>query len=244
MSTSKSITGDIVPVRLMALLISEIYKSIQGETRFAGHPCTFVRLTACDLRCSYCDTEYAFSGGVRRENAEILSEVEKIGTKLVTVTGGEPLLQKEVLPLISSLLDAGHTVLIETSGAHPIDVIDDRAVVVLDVKCPSSGESERNLLENFSQLKPDDEIKFVIASHEDYTWAKTFIKEHNLSIHPHIQFSWAAPPPTREELKEFPEDHTPLSLGELADMILGDGLEVRFMPQVHKIIWPDQIQSL
>src|SRR5271156_6583287 len=153
------------------LTINEIFYSIQGESTFAGQPCVFVRLTGCDLRCTYCDTEYAFYEGKRRTLGEIMAEVEKHPCKLVEVTGGEPLLQKRVHTLMSRLCDAGYTVLIETSGAHDISPVDTRVHRIMDLKTPSSGEVARNRMENLPLLGPRDEIKFVIGSDEDYAWA-------------------------------------------------------------------------
>lgn len=222
------------------LSIKEIYKSIQGETSFAGLPCTFVRLAACDLRCSWCDTEYAFAGGKPATVDEVLDKVSALNVPLVTVTGGEPLLQPDVFPLISGILDGGRTALVETSGAHDISTLDRRAVVVMDLKCPSSGENEKNLMSNVGLLKPTDELKFVIASREDYDWAR---KTLSRLTHPRILFSWAAPGPESDELKKFPAGHHRISKEELAELILADGLTVRYLPQVHKIIWGETATS-
>ena len=169
------------------LVINEIYLSLQGESTFAGLPCIFIRLTACDLRCSYCDTAYAFTEGKKKSLAEILAEMKKLAAPfskfqfstfnsqlpLVELTGGEPLLQKNSLPLMKSLCDEGFTVLLETSGAHDISQVDPRVHRIMDLKCPSSGEVERNRWENLNHLKATDEIKFVIGTREDYDWAKS-----------------------------------------------------------------------
>src|SRR6187549_2624957 len=152
--------------------INEIYQSIQGESSYAGLPCVFVRLTFCDLRCTYCDTEYAFYKGDKRPVNEILEEVLKIDCPLVEITGGEPLLQKNVLPLMTALCDANRTVLIETSGAHDISVIDPRVHRIMDLKTPGSGECHRNMMSNVSHLKRGDEVKCVIGSREDYEWSR------------------------------------------------------------------------
>src|SRR3954447_7339530 len=149
------------------LTINEIYHSIQGESTWAGEPCVFVRLTFCDLRCTYCDTEYAFYEGKKRQLSEIISEVASFGCPLVEITGGEPLLQKNVLPLMTMLCDAGHTVLLETSGAHDISRVDDRVHRIMDLKTPGSGEADKNLLSNIDCLTARDEVKFVIGSRED-----------------------------------------------------------------------------
>lgn len=219
------------------LSIKEIYKSIQGETSFAGLPCVFVRLAACDLRCSYCDSEYAFTGG---KPMSIDQVADQVTGNLVTVTGGEPLLQPDVFPLITRLCDAGRTVLVETSGAHDIDPIDKRAVVIMDMKCPSSGEHSDE--SNLAKVKPADELKFVIATQEDYAWAKSKILNLKSQIL-NILFTWAAPPPSHKTLKAVPKDHHPISMRALAEKILADNLPVRFLPQIHKIIWEADAES-
>jgi 7-carboxy-7-deazaguanine synthase len=154
--------------REKTLTINEIYHSIQGESTWAGRPCVFVRLTFCDLRCSYCDTEYAFYEGKKQTLNEIVDLVEKFGCSLIEITGGEPLLQKNVLPLMSILCDAGYTVLLETSGAHDISQVDQRVHRIMDLKTPGSSEVERNLFSNIQHLTERDEVKFVIGSREDY----------------------------------------------------------------------------
>src|SRR6202012_867799 len=168
-----------------SLVVNEVYLSLQGESTFAGLPCVFIRLTACDLRCSYCDTAYAFTEGKKKTFAEILGEVKKLATPyarpplpLVELTGGEPLLQKNSLPLMKQLCDDGLTVLIETSGAHDISKVDEHVRRIMDLKCPSSGEVSRNRFENIAHLKATDEIKFVIGTKEDYEWAKHQIVTH------------------------------------------------------------------
>ena len=177
------------------LVVNEIYLSLQGESTFAGLPCVFIRLTACDLRCSYCDTAYAFTEGKKKTLAEILAEVKRLASPfsnsqlstlnsqlpLVELTGGEPLLQKNSLPLMKSLCDDGFTVLLETSGALDLAPVDARVRRIMDLKCPSSGESARNRWENLAHLTATDEIKFVIGTVEDYEWAKRQIAEHKLA---------------------------------------------------------------
>src|SRR5271154_2173713 len=158
------------------LTINEIFYSIQGESTYAGEPCIFVRLTGCDLRCTYCDTEYAFYEGKKRTLDAIVEEVEKHPCRLVEITGGEPLLQKRVHKLMSRLCDAGYTVLIETSGAHDISLVDARVHRIMDLKTPSSGECARNRMENLALLGVRDEVKFVIGSAEDYDWAKAQVQ--------------------------------------------------------------------
>jgi 7-carboxy-7-deazaguanine synthase len=240
-----------------ALVINEIYLSLQGESTFAGLPCVFIRLTACDLRCSYCDTAYAFTEGKKKTLAEILEKVHelaapfsnsKLTTKnlklpLVELTGGEPLLQKNSLPLMQQLCDDGFTVLIETSGAHDISPIDSRVHRIMDLKCPSSGEVERNLFSNLQHLKATDEIKFVIGTREDYEWAKAQIAAHRLDATCPLLFSWVHPlPPAQQSavLKKTPAGHTPISRKELVEKIIADALPVRFQIQQHKIIWPPE----
>jgi 7-carboxy-7-deazaguanine synthase len=239
------------------LVINEIYLSLQGESTFAGLPCVFIRLTACDLRCSYCDTAYAFTEGKKMPLEEIRTEIlrlvkpfsnSKLKTEnsklpLVELTGGEPLLQKNSLPLMKLLCDEGFTVLLETGGAHDISLVDPRVHRIMDLKCLSSGEVERNRLENLKHLKATDEIKFVIGTVEDYDWAKQKISEHKLvSICP-LLFSWVhplAPGQQNPALKKVPAGQTPISRRALAEKIIADALPVRFQAQLHKIIWPPE----
>jgi 7-carboxy-7-deazaguanine synthase len=239
------------------LVVNEIYLSLQGESTFAGLPCIFVRLTACDLRCSYCDTAYAFTEGKKKPLADILTEVNRLAqpflnpqsairnpqSPLVELTGGEPLLQKNSLPLMKSLCDEGFTVLIETSGAHDISNIDPRVRRIMDLKCPSSGEVEKNLLANIAYLKTTDEIKFVIGTAEDYEWAKRQITAHKLDSICPLLFSWVhplMPEQQNKSLKLFPASQTPISRKNLAEKIIADALPVRFQIQQHKIIWPPE----
>jgi 7-carboxy-7-deazaguanine synthase len=243
------------------LVINEIYLSLQGESTWAGLPCVFIRLTACNLRCSYCDTAYAFTEGRKILLTDVLAEVRRLATPynrfndstiqrlndtrlpLVELTGGEPLLQPNSLPLMRDLCDDGFTVLIETSGAHDISRIDPRVRRIMDLKCPSSGESARNRWENLPHLKSTDELKFVIGTVQDYEWSKAVIAEHRLSGICPLLFSWVAPL-TREQqdksLKKVPESQTALTRRELAERIIADALPVRFQVQMHKVIWmPD-----
>ena len=233
-----------------SLLVHEIYLSIQGESTFAGLPCAFVRLTGCDLRCSYCDTAYAFTGGQSMSLDEVVADLEKQcnftgepGDKLplVEITGGEPLLQKNVHPLMRRLCDMGLTVLVETSGAHDISGSDPRVRHIMDWKCPSSGESKKMLTENIAHLKPSDEVKFVIGTAKDYAWAKAQLAEHRLTERCPVLFSWVAPLEPHQQddsLKPVPGDHTPISRRELVERITRDKLRVRFQLQMHKFIWP------
>ena len=233
-----------------SLLVHEIYLSIQGESTFAGLPCAFVRLTGCDLRCSYCDTAYAFTGGQSMIIDEVVAELEKRcaftgehGNKLplVELTGGEPLLQKNVHSLMRRLCDMGLTVLVETSGAHDISASDPRVCHIMDWKCPSSSESTKMLTENIARLKPSDEVKFVIGTEEDYAWAKIQLAGHRLDERCPVLFSWVAPLEAHqqdESLKPVPTGHTPITRRELVERITRDKLRVRFQLQMHKFIWP------
>jgi 7-carboxy-7-deazaguanine synthase len=212
------------------LTINEIFYSIQGESTFAGQPCVFVRLTGCDLRCTYCDTEYAFYEGKRRTLDDIIAEVEKHPCKLVEVTGGEPLLQKRVHTLMSRLCDDGYTVLIETSGAHDIGPIDPRVHRIMDLKTPSSGECDRNRMANLPLLGVRDEVKFVIGSEEDYAWAKAQV----LAGIP----GWA----DRVNAILFSPVFGKFTPLQLATRVMADALpRVRMQLQMHKLIWePNQ----
>jgi 7-carboxy-7-deazaguanine synthase len=204
------------------LRVTEVFHSIQGESSYAGLPCVFVRLTGCPLRCSWCDTEYAFYGGTDMSQAEVLQAVQAYRCSLVEITGGEPLHQPSVFPLIESLCEAGFTVLIETSGALDISPVDRRARVIMDVKCPGSGMAERMDWENLNRLSSKDELKFVIRDRADYEWARTLVQDRRLADRCTVLFS-----PVFGELE--PRD--------LADWILADRLPVRFQLQLHKQIW-------
>ena len=228
------------------LRVHEIYLSLQGESTFAGRPCVFVRLTGCDLRCSYCDTAYAFTGGETMTLAAIQNEIATQAEgypepPLVELTGGEPLLQKETPALMTALCDAGFTVLLETSGAHDITAIDPRVHRIVDLKCPSSGEHKKNLESNFTNLRPTDEVKFVIGTREDYQWASEQLRK--LEGRCEALFSWVNPltPEQQDQsLKPVPTDHTPITRRQLAEAIIADRLPVRFQLQQHKHIWPSE----
>jgi 7-carboxy-7-deazaguanine synthase len=234
------------------LVVNEIYLSLQGESTFAGLPCVFVRLTACNLRCSYCDTAYAFAEGWKRSLAEVRAEVLRLAEPFITgksplplveLTGGEPLLQKNSLPLMRALCDDGFTVLLETSGALDISPVDRRVRRIMDLKCPSSGEAGRNRWENLAHLGSTDEIKFVIGTVEDYHWAKAAVRERGLAGICPLLFSWVhplAPEQAHSSLKAVPPGQTPLSRAELAERILADALPVRLQVQLHKVLWPAQ----
>lgn len=233
-----------------ALVVNEIYLSLQGESTFAGLPCIFVRLTACDLRCSYCDTAYAFTEGKKMTLANMVAEIKKLAVPfqapplpLVELTGGEPLLQKNSLPLMKRLCDEGFTVLVETSGAHDISPVDARVHRIMDLKCPSSGEVARNRFENIPHLKATDEIKFVIGTREDYEWAKEQITKYQLPKICPLLFSWVHPLALEQQnkaLKPVPNGQTPIGRRELVEAIIADALPVRFQAQLHKIIWPPE----
>jgi 7-carboxy-7-deazaguanine synthase len=202
--------------------INEIYRSIQGESSYAGLPCVFVRLTYCNLRCSYCDTEYAFYEGKDMTVDEVIASVLGYDCPLVEVTGGEPLLQKEVYPLMERLIDLGRTVLLETGGSLDIARVHSRVIKIIDLKCPSSGESQHNLYSNLDKLQAHDEIKFVIGTHEDYLWSKETIEKYRLAGRFPILFSTV---------------FSQLEPRQLVDWVLQDNLTVRFQLQMHKYIW-------
>lgn len=207
------------------LRITEIFYSIQGESTTVGLPTVFIRLTGCPLRCQYCDTAYAFSGGDKMTIEDILTHVSSYGCKQVCVSGGEPLAQPACIDLLKNLSDAGYSVSIETSGALPIEPIDSRVMVIMDLKTPDSKECDKNLLSNISYLKPSDQIKFVICSYADYLWSCNMINRHQLHEKTQVLFS-----PSWQELK--PTD--------LANWIIRDKIPVRFQLQLHKILWDDE----
>lgn len=205
------------------LIINEIFQSIQGESSRAGMRCVFVRLTACDLRCSYCDTAYAFYEGTKRTVSEALAGVLAFDCPLVEITGGEPLLQKNIHSLMTALCDAQKTVLIETSGAHDITPVDPRVHRIMDLKTPSSGECARNLYANLDLLTPRDEVKFVIGTREDYEWSRGQVEKFSL--------------PSRCHAVLFSPVFGKIEPVEIVNWILEDKLEVRFQLQMHKFIW-------
>ena len=214
------------------LRITEIFHSVQGESTWAGLPCTFVRLTGCPLRCVWCDTAYAFQGGERLTLDEIVEQVRAIGTNLVEVTGGEPLSHPNAFDLVERLLDAGHTVLVETSGAFDVAPLDPRARKIMDLKCPGSGESHRNLWSNLDHLGPSDEVKFVIKDRADWDWTARTIVERGLDAK--VQGGRLAALLISPVWGE-------VDLEELAGRVLASGLPVRFQMQLHKLIWgPDK----
>jgi len=203
------------------LRITEIFHSIQGESTHAGRPCAFVRLTGCNLRCRWCDSEYTFTGGERMSIDDVVAQVKSYGCKLVEITGGEPLAQAESLDLIKRFCDDGYEVLIETSGSIDIEPVDRRATIILDIKCPGSGEVEKNRWENLQHLKPRDEIKFVIADRADYDWARRVIEERDLN-------RWTV---------LFSPVWGEMNLQSLAEWMLADRVPARLQTQLHKHIW-------
>ena len=207
------------------LKINEIFHSLQGETSRAGLPTVFVRLTGCPLRCSYCDTEYAFHAGKTLELDAILAEVAKYPTRYVTVTGGEPLAQKHCIALLKALCDAGHSVSLETGGALDISKVDSRVSRIVDIKTPGSMEEEKNLWSNLDFLNQSDEIKFVLTDRADYEWARSVLEERRLASLSPVLFS-----PVQGKLDP----------GNLAAWILEDGLNVRMQIQLHKLIWGNE----
>jgi len=215
--------SDLPPAERLRL--TEIFHSIQGESTRAGRPCVFVRLTGCQMRCRWCDTEYAFHGGSWWTVDEILDEVARLGCPLVEVTGGEPLLQPGVLPLMERLADAGYEVLLETGGGLDIAPVDARVHRIVDVKCPGSGEAEANRWENLDLLTARDEVKFVLADEADYRWAREVVAERGLEAVCPVLFSAVA---------------GSLEPRSLAEWILRDRLPVRFQIQVHKLLWGDR----
>jgi len=206
----------------LSLRITEIFYSLQGEASRVGLPTVFVRLTGCPLRCTWCDTTYSFTGGETMEIADILAAVARHPVRQVCVTGGEPLAQKECLPLLGALCDAGYDVSLETSGAFDIAPVDPRVSSIMDLKAPDSGESAKNLWSNLAHLKARDEIKIVIASREDYEWAREVVSAHALDSRCGVLFSPA---------------QGSIDPAELAGWILEDGLPVRFQLQLHKLLW-------
>ncbi len=213
----------------MVMRITEIFHSIQGESSYVGQPCVFVRLTGCPLRCTWCDTDYAFYGGQESSIDDIVLKVERYGCRLVEVTGGEPLAQPESLPLMTRLCDAGYTVLLETSGAIDMGPVDPRVHVILDVKCPGSGMTDRMHWPNLSLLTTKDEAKFVLADRTDYDWAREVLAEHDLASRCSVHFSPV---------------FASLDLRQLAEWILADRLPVRFQLQMHKYIWAPDMRGV
>jgi len=209
--------------------ITEVFHSIQGESSYVGQPCVFVRLTGCPLRCAWCDTDYAFYGGHERSIDEILAQVQSYGCLLVEITGGEPLAQPECLPFMARLCDAGYTVLLETSGALDIAPVDPRVHVILDVKCPGSGMTDRMHWPNLPRLAAKDEVKFVVADRADYDWAREILARYDLVARCQVLF-----------IPVFGQ----LDQRELAEWVLADRLPIRFQIQLHKFIWTPDMRGV
>jgi len=222
-ATTKTSTEDFTTAG--NLRITEIFYSLQGEADTAGAPTVFVRLTGCPLRCQYCDTEYAFTGGERKTIDQILREVGQYNTRLVTVTGGEPLAQRDVHLLMTKLCDTGYQVSLETGGSIDIHSVDPRVSIVLDIKTPASGESGRNHLDNLKHLSSKDQVKFVICGRDDYEWSRDFMLQHQLD---RMCTVWFSP------------SYGQVSPRDLADWILQDQLPVRLQLQLHKSLWGDE----
>ena len=210
------------------LRITEIFHSIQGESTHAGRPCVFVRLTGCNLRCVWCDSEYTFTGGERVSLEDVMARVASYGCRLVEITGGEPLAQAEAFDLIRHLCDEHYEVLIETSGAIDITNVDERAKIILDLKCPGSGEVSKNRWENLDILRPHDEIKFVIADRHDYEWARDVVKERGLD-------RWTV---------LFSPVWGTMDMKALAEWMLADRVPARFQTQLHKHIWGPDVKGV
>jgi len=222
---SLSATDDEVDtVSSGSLTVTEIYKSVQGESTWAGKPCIFVRMTGCNLRCVWCDTVYAFHGGTKMSITEIAERCEALSCPLVEITGGEPLLQKNCGALAAALLERGFTVLCETSGALPIDRLPAAVIKIMDLKCPGSGESDKNDWTNIARLSALDEVKCVIADRRDYEWSRDAIRKHELT--------------SRCAAVLFSPVFGSINPKDLVQWILEDGLDVRFQLQMHKFIWP------
>jgi len=224
------VAGASAKLDALKLTVNEIYLSVQGESTWAGLPCVFVRLTFCDLRCTYCDTEYAFYEGNKMALGEIVEKVRSFGCPLVEVTGGEPLLQPNCVPLLQMLCEAGFTVLLETSGAHDIATVDPRVHRIMDLKTPSSGEEGRNLYANIAHLTLRDELKFVVGSREDYEWAREKIRSHDLAAKVNAVllspvFGKIAP-------------------SDMVAWMLEDKLPARFQLQMHKFIWEPRARGV
>jgi 7-carboxy-7-deazaguanine synthase len=212
------------------LTVNEIFYSVQGESTYAGRPCVFVRLTACDLRCSWCDTAYAFHEGRKRAVPDVLEEVERFDCELVEVTGGEPLLQEDVYPLMEALLDRGKTVLLETGGHRSTSRVPAPVVTVIDIKCPGSGEADRMDWDNIARLRPHDEVKFVVKGRADYEYARDIIARHHLAA--------------RAAAVHMSPVHGVLDPKALSEWVLADRLPVRIQLQIHKYIWDPQTRGV
>ena len=223
----RAIVGPMAASPAPTLTVTEIFRSLQGESSYAGLPCTFVRLTGCALRCVWCDSAYAFSGGSARTLDDVLTEVARFGVPLVELTGGEPLEQEGVYGLAKALCDLGYTVLVETGGHVPVDRLDPRVVKILDVKCPGSGMESRNDLENLKLLGPRDEVKFVVAHRRDFDWAVDFVVRHDLDAK-HIVL-----------ISPVFEGATSAIAAQAAEWVRDSKRKLRLNLQIHKLLWGD-----
>lgn len=224
--------------------ITEIYKSIQGESTHAGLPCVFVRLTGCNLRCSWCDSEYTFTGGHRMTIEEVVEEVEQLSPRgLVEITGGEPMLQeREVVPLMQRLLDEGYTVLLETSGERPLSRVPKGVIKIVDVKCPNSGEPDSFDMQNLEVLNPADEVKFVLSDRTDYEFARDFVARHNLAGQ--VKAVLFSPAFSKDAGGGRDTSHCLLDARELAEWMLADDVPARLGLQIHKFIWDPAMKGV
>jgi 7-carboxy-7-deazaguanine synthase len=211
------------------LRVIEVYPSVQGESRWVGLPCVFVRLAGCNLRCVWCDSVYTFTGGARRSIDDVVDEACAFGIELVEVTGGEPLVHRQAIPLMQRLLDRGRRVLLETSGSRPIQDVPDGVHIIMDLKPPDSGEVESNRMENLEHLGPGDDLKFVLASRRDYTWSRDVIREHDLASRCEVLLSPA---------------HGLVDPADVVTWMLEDGLKARLQLQLHKHIWPPEARGV
>ncbi len=225
--------------------ITEIFKSIQGESTHAGLPCVFVRLTGCNLRCSWCDSEYTFQGGRKMSIEEVLNEVFRFSPDggLVEITGGEPMLQeREVVPLMQRLIESGYSVLLETSGERPLERVPSEVVKIVDVKCPDSGEGDTFNIENLETLTPRDEIKFVLSGRADYEFARDFIHRHDLARR--VNAVLLSPAFRKDATGTRDSSHCLLDPQELADWMLADNIPARLGLQIHKFIWDPALKGV
>ncbi|MGB8062586.1 MAG: radical SAM protein [Candidatus Sulfotelmatobacter sp.] len=231
--------------QLFSMQITEIYKSLQGESTYAGLPCVFIRLTGCNLRCSWCDSEYTFHGGLKMTTEQVLHEVERLspGGGLVEITGGEPMLQeRDVVPLMQQMLERHYQILLETSGERPLGNVPATVIKIVDVKCPDSGEGETFRLENLGILQGHDEMKFVLASRADYEFARDFVHRHNLAGRVNaILFS---PAFRKDATGARDTSHCLLDPQQLAEWIIADNVPVRLGLQLHKFIWDPAVKGV
>jgi 7-carboxy-7-deazaguanine synthase len=212
-----------------SLLLHEVYRSVQGESMFQGLPCVFVRTAVCDLRCVWCDTPHAFTQGTVWSQDDLLAKVRGFATPLVEITGGEPLVQPEIVPFMTNLCDLNYTVLLETGGHRDIQAVDARVHIIMDLKCPGSGEEAANLWSNVDWLKPGDEVKFVIASHGDFQWADSVVRSHHLTDRCNVLFS-----PAFGLVKPL----------DMAEWLLASGLNARMQLQLHKYVWDPKARGV